>query len=110
MAVDPEFAVTADVFNSARQMHFMQQTSDAFFASGFLGKLGIVPDFAFIDGMHLFEFALRDFINVEKHATADTVDGRRTLVTTTNPEILAAMESEEFVGRSITAGENGFVA
>ena len=65
VAVDPEFAVTADVFNSARQMHFMQQTSDAFFASGFLGKLGIVPDFAFVDGMHLFEFALRDFINAE---------------------------------------------
>lgn len=41
---------------------------------------------------------------------ADTVDGRRTLVTTTNPEILAAMESEELVGQMITVTENGFAA
>ena len=47
-------------------MHFFQQTSDDFFASGFLEKLGILPSFAFIDGMHQFEFALRDFINLEK--------------------------------------------
>ena len=27
----------------------------------------------FIDGMHLFEFALRDFINMERHCTRDSV-------------------------------------
>ena len=66
IAVDPVFAVKYDVFNTARQMHFMQQTSDDFFASGFLGKNEIFPDFTFIDGMHHFEFALRDFMNAEK--------------------------------------------
>lgn len=65
VAVDPVFRVEADVFSAANQMHFMQQTSDDFFASGFLGKLGIVPDFGFVDGMHKFEFALRDFMNME---------------------------------------------
>jgi hypothetical protein len=45
-------------------------TSDLFFASHDLREeLGGSPvDLAFIDGMHLFEFALRDFINLEKHA------------------------------------------
>lgn len=47
------------------------KTSDAFFAEHDLrGELGGVPvDLAFIDGMHLFEFALRDFMNVERHCT-----------------------------------------
>jgi hypothetical protein len=28
---------------------------------------------AFIDGMHLFEYALRDFINVEKYSSKNTI-------------------------------------
>lgn len=30
-------------------------------------------DLAFIDGMHLFEYALNDFINIEKNATPSTI-------------------------------------
>lgn len=66
VGVDPEFKIEAPVYNAGRQMHFMQMTSDDFFDSGFLSKLGLTPQMAFIDGMHLFEFALRDFINAEK--------------------------------------------
>jgi hypothetical protein len=31
------------------------------------------PDLVFIDGMQLFEFALRDLINVERHAAPQTL-------------------------------------
>jgi len=45
-------------------------TSDEFFATDDTSPvLGDRPvDLAFIDGMHLFEFALRDFINLERRA------------------------------------------
>lgn len=49
-----------------------RQTSDEFFAGHDLRELlGDRPvDLAFIDGMHLFEFALRDFVNLEKRCDA----------------------------------------
>lgn len=67
VSIDPEFALGVDVFNRARNMFFFQQTSDDFFAGGFLERNGIRPDFAFIDGMHLFEYVLRDFANCERN-------------------------------------------
>jgi hypothetical protein len=47
------------------------ETSDAFFAGHDVrAELGGLPvDLAFIDGMHHFEFALRDFANIERLAT-----------------------------------------
>jgi hypothetical protein len=47
------------------------ETSDAFFAGRDLrAELGGLPvDLAFIDGMHRFEFALRDFANLERYCT-----------------------------------------
>lgn len=50
------------------------ETSDAFFAGRDpRAELGGLPiDLAFIDGMHHFEFALRDFANLERHGTADS--------------------------------------
>jgi hypothetical protein len=48
------------------QLHEM--TSDEFFASH-----SPAYDLAFIDGMHLFEFALRDFINLERLAGEHSV-------------------------------------
>lgn len=41
-------------------------TSDDFFSTRYAEYLTSDIEFAFIDGMHLFEFALRDFINTEK--------------------------------------------
>jgi hypothetical protein len=50
-------------------------TSDAFFAEEYLANLLHSPSFAlgFIDGLHLFEQALRDFINLEKFASSQSV-------------------------------------
>jgi hypothetical protein len=50
----------------------VRETSDAFFAGrtreSVFGDMTV--DLAFIDGMHLFEYALRDFINVESWCSA----------------------------------------
>jgi len=48
----------------------VQMTSDAFFAQA---AAHFAPDFCLIDGMHLFEYALRDFINVERCAAPGAV-------------------------------------
>lgn len=66
IGVDPNFVLTANVASGKRAVHLFQQTSDDFFesstASCWKGKI----DFTFLDGMHLFEFLLRDFFNVER--------------------------------------------
>jgi methyltransferase family protein len=55
------------------------QASDDFFADrrfqqGVMREEhGVCPDLVYIDGMHLFEFALRDFINVERLSHPGTV-------------------------------------
>lgn len=57
----------------ADHFRIMSMTSDQFFDSDPLAILGEPADFAFIDGMHLFEFALRDFMNVERYATENSI-------------------------------------
>ena len=68
IGVDPEPKLLKP---AAANHRVYAQTSDAFFAAHDLNvEFGGVPvDLAFIDGMHHFEFALRDFANVERHCT-----------------------------------------
>lgn len=73
IAVDPFFRLTGDVLGSKPALHLFQTTSDAFFQGGALDALGARISFAFLDGMHLFEYLLRDFVNTERHATPDSV-------------------------------------
>jgi hypothetical protein len=65
IGVDPAFAITAELNCDVR---LFRVTSDDFFASpdAFAHFDGVPVDFAYIDGMHLSEFALRDFTNMEK--------------------------------------------
>jgi hypothetical protein len=71
VGVDPAPRITAPLPSNVR---VMRETSDAFFErDGVRTEFGAAPlAFAFIDGMHLFEFALRDFIHIERNATRDT--------------------------------------
>jgi hypothetical protein len=57
------------------QAALLRETSDEFFTRREpLAPLGGGPaDLAFIDGMHLFEFALRDFAGVERHSAWTSV-------------------------------------
>jgi hypothetical protein len=93
IAIDPEFQLEMEI---RTELYLVRETSDQFFARrkplGFLrggrnpwrnlrhnrplfGRLAGRPtiDLAFVDGMHLFEFALRDFMNIERHSNAATV-------------------------------------
>lgn len=64
--IDPKPSLTKEL---APQHRLYEMTSDAFFAGSADQALAELPvDLAFIDGMHLFEFALRDFIAVEARA------------------------------------------
>ncbi|MEO1563081.1 MAG: class I SAM-dependent methyltransferase, partial [Pseudomonadota bacterium] len=68
IGVDPYFRITSNVMQSKPSLTLCQQTSDAFFESGLLGNLNAKISVAFLDGMHLFEYLLRDFIQTERHA------------------------------------------
>lgn len=69
IGVDPDFNLTWPFSSPTR---LFKTTSDAFFAQYAPTVLTRPIDLAFIDGMHLAEFALRDFINVERHCTRDS--------------------------------------
>ena len=72
VAVDPAFKVVTEL---RCDLHMVKATSDDFFKRPrpleHLGDARV--DLAFIDGMHLFEYVLRDFINAEKYATWSSV-------------------------------------
>lgn len=68
VAIDPAFSITSELDTDVA---LFRTTSDEYFArSDPLAPTGGRPfDLSFIDGLHLFEFALRDFINAELHST-----------------------------------------
>lgn len=71
LAIDPDFEITSELAFPTR---LFRQTSDDFFGRPDVSDvLGRAPDLAFIDGMHRVEFALRDFINLEKHSSSRSV-------------------------------------
>lgn len=72
IGIDPAFKVTSEV---QCDLHLVRATSDEFFdrknpLAHFRRPL---IDLAFIDGMHLSEYTLRDFMNVERYTTPASV-------------------------------------
>ncbi|WP_156688298.1 class I SAM-dependent methyltransferase [Mycobacterium sp. Marseille-P9652] len=66
IAVDPEFQVQAGATGSRKRTFLFQMTSDDFFATEDApALLGRPVDMAFLDGLHRFEYLLRDFIGAE---------------------------------------------
>lgn len=67
IAVDPTFRLNMDVVGKKKICLLYQMTSDDFFAEYKPNQImGRAIDTAFLDGMHLYEFLLRDIINTEK--------------------------------------------
>lgn len=93
IAVDPDLAINVPI---KCDVHLVKMTSDDFFAKGDpirhirsgrnplrnarrgrpwldAWRGGTTLDLTFIDGMHWFEYALRDFMNVERYARPTSV-------------------------------------
>jgi len=72
IGIDPDFSVNHELI---ADIHLARTTSDEFFArKNPLAHLPIpVLDLAFIDGMHLSEYALRDYLGAERFTTPASV-------------------------------------
>lgn len=74
IAIDPNLTMIANPMAGKTGCLLFQMTSDEFFERyNPLRLLGTFIDFAFLDGLHLFEYLLRDFINVEKSCGPNSV-------------------------------------
>lgn len=71
IGIDPQPSVSQPLRPSVR---VLQETSDEFFARRDLKTelCGKPLELAFIDGMHQFEYSLRDFIHIERHSAPNT--------------------------------------
>ena len=105
IAIDPDTSRLRDVFKGKSQFFLFQMGSDAFFRSHdpkhYLGK---EVDFAFIDGMHWWEFILRDFANVERHARPNSVIALHDCLPTN--AYIAERENESVRRKAMGAPEN----
>ena len=74
IAVDPSFQIDRPVMGGKRVCMLFQMTSDRFFAKYNPRDLLNGPiDVAFLDGMHRFEYLLRDFYNIERHCRRNSL-------------------------------------
>lgn len=70
IGIDPMPMISVGLPKTAK---IIQTTSDIFFSEQAQSLIREPLDMVFIDGMHLFEYALRDFMNIEKYAQPNTL-------------------------------------
>ena len=73
IAIDPFFKLKKDPIGKKDFCLIFQETSDSFFENTLPKFSHLKCQLAFIDGMHLFEFALRDFINLAKISSEEAL-------------------------------------
>lgn len=74
LAIDPDFQVSGDIMKGKPSCFLAQMGSDRFFESHNPNTyLGGPVDLALIDGMHLYEYLLRDFANIEAHCKKKSI-------------------------------------
>jgi predicted O-methyltransferase YrrM len=97
IGIDPEFAITAEI---RCDVALYREGSDEFFArpDPVAHLQGLPIDLAFIDGMHLFEFALRDFMNIERYAAAHSVIVFDDVLPRTQLEAARARKTKDWTG------------
>jgi hypothetical protein len=75
IGIDPAFILDKPIMAGKTIVKLFQCTSDEFFGKYDTRQelAGLHLGLAFIDGLHLFEFALRDFINIEQYSDNATL-------------------------------------
>ncbi|HEX4111546.1 MAG TPA: class I SAM-dependent methyltransferase [Stellaceae bacterium] len=74
LAIDPAFQINTNAIGAKPSCMLFQCTSDRFFRDHSPSAIfGSAVDLAFLDGLHLFEQLLRDFLNTERHCASDSV-------------------------------------
>jgi hypothetical protein len=74
ISVDPFFQISSEVLGNKPACYFFQVGSDEFFEQQNPKTILTKEiDIAFLDGMHLFEYLLRDFYNTEQYCSKDSI-------------------------------------
>jgi hypothetical protein len=74
IGIDPTMQIDQQAIGDKSACLLYRIPSDRFFEIyDPTALLGDKIDFAFLDGMHLFEFLLRDFINIERHCRRNSL-------------------------------------
>ncbi len=101
VGVDPNLEINQDVIGAKPSCLLFQTSSDAFFSTYDPRLLlGGPIDMSLIDGMHLFEYVLRDFINLERTMKRNSILLLKDCVPTDAHVCRRNVEDQSFAGKS----------